>query len=136
MKAICILITVITTLGINSAIAQENTEQTVYELRTYTTHPGKLDALNDFFENYGIKIFNKYGMESLGYWTPLDKPDTLIYILRHKSMDAAQKSWQNFVADPDRKKAGEALMKEGPIVLGTPESVYMSATDYSALSNQ
>lgn len=136
MKLLCSLIVVISILSINSSFAQDKSDQMVYELRTYTSHPGKLDALNDFFENLGIKIFNKYGMESIGYWTPADKPDTLIYILRHKNMITAKENWQKFIKDPERIKEGEKAMKDGPIVLGRPESVYMYATDYSALSNQ
>lgn len=131
MKFVGILIAMASFFGLGNAAAQDQDEKIVYELRTYTTHPGRIDALNDFFENHTIKIFNKYGMESIGYWVPVDTPDTLIYIIRHKSMKSAQTSWEQFIKDPDRIKAGEEAMKDGPIVLGTPKSVYMYATDYS-----
>ena len=41
----------------------------VYELRTYTTNPGKLDALNARFRDHTIRLFQKHGIESVGYWT-------------------------------------------------------------------
>ena len=57
--------------------------------------------------------------------------NTLIYVLEHKSRDAAAASWKAFVADPDWKKAYKASRTDGPLLAKAPESVYMSATDYS-----
>ena len=65
----------------------------VFEMRTYTTHPGKLDALNARFRNHTTKIFEKHGMENIGYWVPVENPDNkLIYIIAHQSREAAAKS--------------------------------------------
>jgi hypothetical protein len=111
-----------------AAMAQEDT--TVYELRTYTTHPGRLPALNKRFREHTMKLFEKHGMTNIMYWTPVDKEDTLIYVLRHNSPDAAKKSWDGFRGDPDWIKARDASEKDGKIVLKV-ESVYMKATDYS-----
>src|SRR5262245_34775065 len=60
----------------------------VFELRTYTAPPGKLEALKARFRDNTIRIFNRFGMESIGYWTPQDAPlkdNTLIYIIAHPS---------------------------------------------------
>ena len=38
----------------------------VFEMRTYTTHPGKLDALNARFRDHTTRIFKKHGMENVG----------------------------------------------------------------------
>src|SRR4051794_26312089 len=46
----------------------------VFEIRTYTTPPGKLDALKARFRDHTIGIFNKHGMTSIGYWVPQDAP--------------------------------------------------------------
>ena len=104
----------------------------VYELRTYTTNPGKLDALNARFRDHTIRLFQKHGIESVGYWIPTDpekSKNTLIYVIRHKSRDAAKASWKAFGADPEWKAAAAA---SGVGRLATrPESVYMEATDYS-----
>ena len=35
----------------------------IYELRTYTCEPGKLDALKARFRDHTVRIFNKHGME-------------------------------------------------------------------------
>ncbi|MFM1560999.1 MAG: NIPSNAP family protein [Roseibacillus sp.] len=106
----------------------------VFELRTYTTHEGKLDALNARFRDHTVGLFKKHGIESIGYWVPTEEKrskNTLIYVIKHKSRDAAKASWQAFLADPDWKKAAKESQKDGPILAKRPESVYMEATDYS-----
>ena len=106
----------------------------VFELRTYTTHDGKLDDLHARFRDHTVGLFKKHGMESVGYWVPTDgeaAQNTLIYVLRHKSRDAAAKSWKDFVADPDWQTAFQASRKDGPLLAKAPDSVYMKATDYS-----
>jgi hypothetical protein len=108
----------------------------VFELRTYKTTPGNLDALNARFRDHTLKLFTKHGMTHYGYWTPMDKDkgadDTLIYILAHKSEEAAQESFKNFRADPDwiqARKASEE--KAGGSLTVNVSSVLMKATDYS-----
>ena len=106
----------------------------VYELRTYTTNEGKLDALNARFRDHTVALFKKHGMESLGYWVPTDEKrskNTLIYVLKHESREAAKKSWAAFIGDPDWKKAFADSRVDGPLLAKSPESVYMNSTDYS-----
>jgi hypothetical protein len=107
----------------------------VFEIRTYTTPPGKLEALKTRFRDHTIKVFNKYGMTSIGYWTPQDAPlkdNTLIYILAHESREAAAKNWGSFRADPDWVKAKADSEKDGPLTTKV-ESVFVDPTDFSAL---
>ena len=107
----------------------------VYELRTYTAAEGKMDAVNARFRDHTDKIFSKHGMKSIGYWTPTDPPlagSTLIYILEHKSRDAAKASWAAFQADPEWQKAKAASEAQGRIVTKA-ESVFMTTTDYSPM---
>jgi NIPSNAP len=107
----------------------------VYEIRTYTTPPGKLEALKTRFRDHTIKVFNKYDMRSVGYWVPQDAPlkdNTLIYILSHESRDAATKSWASFRADPEWVKAKADSEKDGPLTTKV-ESVFVDPTDFSAL---
>lgn len=106
----------------------------VYELRTYTTNEGKLDNLNARFRDHTIRIFKKHGMESIGYWVPTDEPkskNTLIYVIKHKSREAAKASWAAFLADPEWKKVAEESQRDGKILAKRPDSVFMEATDYS-----
>lgn len=102
----------------------------VFEMRTYTTFEGKLDALNSRFRDHTLTLFEKHSMKSIGYWTPSDKPNTLIYIVAHQSKAKASESWKNFINDPNWKKAYAASIAKGKLVKNI-ESVYMNATDYS-----
>lgn len=105
----------------------------VYELRTYTTHPGKLDALHARFRNHTIKLFEKHGMTNLMYWVPQDEPrksNTLIYVVKHKSRQAAEASWKAFREDPAWIKVKGESEAPGPIVQKV-ESVFMDLAPYS-----
>ncbi len=107
----------------------------VFELRTYTTHEGKLEALQTRFRDHTTKLFAKHGMTNIGYWTPAEGPlaqNTLIYILAYPSREAAKKSWDDFRNDPEWKKAREASEANGKIV-SRVDSVYMGPTDYSPM---
>src|SRR5262245_23016142 len=70
----------------------------VFELRTYTPAPGKLDALNARFRDHTIALFKKHGMEVVGFWEPIDKEagagQRLIYLLAHPSRAAAAANWK------------------------------------------
>jgi len=114
----------------------------MFELRTYTTTKGNLDALNARFRNHTIKLFEKHGITNLWYWTPtkankkVDADNTLVYLLAHKSPEDAKKSFDAFRMDPDwvaakeesEKKAGGSLTVEGGV-----KSVTLKPTDYSPL---
>ena len=119
-------------LPISGAMAED---APVYELRVYTCEPGKLQALNERFQNHTMKIFARHGMENVAYWIPTEGPKsttTLIYLLRHKSRDAAKNSWSGFRQDPEwRQVAAASREKHGKILAKSPEATYMTATDYS-----
>jgi hypothetical protein len=107
----------------------------VYELRTYTAVEGKLPAVIARFRDHTIKIFEKYGMENVGYGVPADPPrsqNTLYYILKHKSREAATASWAAFRKDPDWLKAQKASEVDGKIV-DKVESVFLTPADFSKL---
>src|SRR4051812_38016748 len=120
------------TMASGFALAQER----VFELRTYTCNEGKLEALKTRFRDHTIEIFNRHGMESLGYWIPQDpekSKTTLIYILVHPSREAAAKNWAAFSADPEWRKVAAASEVNGKILAKPPESVFMDPADFSKL---
>jgi len=113
----------------------------VFELRTYTATPGKLDNLNARFREHTLKLFEKHGMTNVGYWTPIKgqrgkNDDTLIYLLAHKSEDAAKASWAAFRADPDWVAARQASETKAGGSLTVPNGVvseFLKPTDYSPM---
>ena len=107
----------------------------VFELRTYYTFPGRLDALHKRFRDHTRRMFEKHGMTNVGYWVPQDAPgheNTLVYVVSHASREQAKANWAAFIADPEWKKISEASQVDGKIVERI-ESVFMDATDYSPL---
>jgi hypothetical protein len=107
----------------------------VFEIRTYTTPPGKLEALKTRFRDHTISIFDKHGMKSIGYWVPQDAPlkdNTLIYILAHESRESAAKNWAAFRADPVWVKAKAESEKDGALTTKV-ESVFADPADFSAI---
>jgi hypothetical protein len=107
----------------------------VYEIRTYTTHPGRLEALQRRFRDHTTRLFTKHGMANIGYWVPQDSArasNTLVYLLAHPSRDAARQSWDAFGADPEWQRVRAASEADGPIVAKV-ESVFATPTDFSPL---
>lgn len=107
-----------------------------FEMRTYYAAPGKLEALNARFRDHTCALFKKHGMENIGYWIPTEKEkgaeNTLVYIIAHKSRDAAKKSWAAFIADPEWQKVHKESEANGKLVAKI-ESVFLGAADYSAI---
>jgi hypothetical protein len=122
-------------LGV-TMVSQSNAQSPahVYELRTYTAPPGKLDALEARFRDHTEAIFKRHGLHAIGYWVPQDnKENHFIYIVEHKSMDDARKNWAAFQADDEWKKVRAESEAGGPLTTKAPESVYMNPTDFSRL---
>ena len=117
-------------------VAQAAQAGRVFEMRTYVTNEGKLPALESRFRDHTIKFFNKYSMTSIGYWIPEDGPTsqtTLVYILAHPSREAAKADWAKFQADPEWQKVRAESETNGKILVKSPESVFLKATDYSPI---
>lgn len=108
----------------------------VYEMRTYYTHPGKLDDLNKRFRDHTLKFFEKHGMTNVGYWVPQDSAkgshNTLVYIISHASREQARENWRGFSADPGWRKVAQESEANGKIVQRV-ESVFLDPTDYSPI---
>jgi hypothetical protein len=123
----------------SSAAADKETpkvENKVYELRVYHVLPGRMKAMNARFRDHTNRLFEKHGMGIVGFWQPADPKETevkLIYILAHKSREAADKSWAAFRNDPEWKKVREESEKDGKIV-EKAESVFLNPTDYSPIN--
>ncbi len=105
----------------------------VYELRVYHAPPGKLPELLARFREHTVKLFERHGMKSVAYWTPVDEPgksDTLIYILLHPSREAAAANWKAFQDDPEWKSVRDKSEANGKIV-DKVDSTFIALTDFS-----
>jgi hypothetical protein len=137
LSATAIVITVLaaetSSAPVSPSVAKDSR---AFEMRTYYAAPGKLEALNARFRDHTCRLFKKHGMEIVGFWIPQDKEkgseNTLVYILAHKSREAAKRSFADFGNDPEWKKARAESEVNGKLVEKV-ESVFMSATDYSPM---
>jgi hypothetical protein len=131
--------------GALASDAQANTAdvtpETVYELRIYHLNPGKLPLIPDRFRNHEVKIFERLGMHPVAFFTPVQPPEaddrpgafppeTLIYILRHKSLAAARAAWAAFGADPEWIALKAKTEKDGAFV-SRHEDTFIQRTDFS-----
>jgi hypothetical protein len=114
----------------------EGTKTRVFELRTYTTNEGKLDALHTRFREHTNRLFKKHGIEIVGFWTPQDEKDgkanKLVYLVAFPSREAAKAAWKAFGADPEWQKAYAESHKNGVLVKHV-DSVFLDPTDYSPI---
>ena len=104
-----------------------------FEIRTYYTLPGKLEALHARFRDHTMALFKKHGMEVVGFWGPTDKEkgseNTLVYVLAFPTRPARDQAWKDFVADPAWLKARDDSEKNGKLIEKI-DSVMLMATDY------
>jgi hypothetical protein len=106
---------------------------TVYELRIYHAAPGKLGELLARFRDHTDRLFEKHGMKSIAYWTPVDEAesgDMLIYILQHPSREAATANWKSFQDDSEWKRVKEESEANGKLAEKI-DSTYLALTDFS-----
>ncbi len=98
----------------------------IYELRTYTAAPGKLDRLHRRFRTVTLGLFEKHGMRVVGFWEPagLDEGGgDLVYLLVHPTREAADAEWV---------RAKAASETDGPLAAKVV-SRFLQPTDYSPL---
>lgn len=117
-----------------AAAANAQSPVGIYELRTYTAVPGRLDDVIARFANHTRALFEKHGMINIVYWVPIEAdgaaPGQLIYLLGHASREAAHRSWHGFIHDPAWIAARDATEANGAIVASVA-SLYLTPTDFS-----
>lgn len=102
-----------------------------YEVRIYYPTPGKYAEIVDRFRQYTTKLFEKHGMENVGYWTPTDTTNKqLVYILAYPDKAARDASWKAFVSDPAWKEVVAKTEANGKLVAKV-DQIFMKETDFS-----
>jgi hypothetical protein len=141
---LCVIGTVTAVTALSAIVAQSQDEKKkkdrVFELRIYTPAPGKMEPMLARFRDHTVKLFKKHGMKNIGYWVTTDpqmvdgKPaePKLIYLLAHKSREAAKESWTAFAADPEWAAARAASEKDGKLAAKV-EAIYLAPTDFSQM---
>lgn len=92
-------------------------QSTYYELRIYHCNEGKLDDLLNRFRNHTLKLFEKHGMENIGYWIPAEgNEQVLYYVLGYPDKAAREASWKAFISDPEWQEVARRSELNGKII--------------------
>ena len=117
--------------SLSTTMAAQAAGGRVFELRTYTVRaegPGSLDLLHTRFRERTIPIFKRLGFDVVGFWQPVSKPDTLIYLLAFKDAATRDALWAKFVADPEWVKTRTEMQVGAQIT-----NEFMIASDYGPM---
>jgi hypothetical protein len=106
----------------------------IYELRTYEAAPGKIAALQARFRDHTTGLFERHGMQIIGFWTYAHGgwSDQLIYLLAFEDVADRDAKFAAFEADPEWQKARAASEADGTLTRRI-RSDLLRPTDYSPL---
>ena len=120
--------------------AETKKDGKLYELRIYTTNPGKLPDLHARFRDHTMRLFEKHGMENIIYWSVSEgargedevKGNMLVYIIAHNDEAAREASWKAFFNDLEWKEVAAKSEENGKILAMRPRAILMKETDFSS----
>jgi hypothetical protein len=92
-----------------------------------------MDALNKRFRDHTLRLFEKHGIKSIGYWIAEGDDDRLYYMVAYPDRESREKMLVNGIAvDPEFRKVVEESEVDGKLTVKT-ESLILNPTDYSPL---
>jgi hypothetical protein len=92
----------------------------VIELRQYTLHPGRRDALIALFEREFVETQEAAGMTLIGQFRDLDDPDRFVWLRGFPDMESRRRSLEAFYGGPvwrAHREAANATMIDSDDVL-------------------
>jgi hypothetical protein len=92
----------------------------VVELRQYTLHPGKRDALIDLFDREFVETQEAFGIKVIGQFRNVEDPDRFVWLRGFRDMASRAKALQNFYGGPlwkAHREAANATMVDSDNVL-------------------
>ena len=99
---------------------EEPMEPAVLELRQYTLHPGRRDELIGLFEREFVESQEAVGIELVGTFRDLDRPDRFVWVRGFPDMPSRAASLQAFYGGPvwaAHREAANATMIDSDNVL-------------------
>ncbi len=106
----------------------------IYELRTYAATPGRMPELLKRFDTITLKIWERFGIRPVGFWTTLigESNQTLYYLLAWESLAEREQKWNAFAADPEWIARRNETEKNGPLTQWLKNEI-LAPTSFSAL---
>ena len=89
----------------------------IHELRVFHCVPGRLPALLKRFETDTLRLFEKYGIKQLGFWTVAigESNNDLFLILQWESLAEREQKFGAFLKDPGWLEARRKSEEDGPL---------------------
>ncbi len=87
----------------------------VLELRQYTLHPGRREALIDLFDRELVETQEAVGMQVIGQFRDLDAPDRFVWLRGFRDMESRRQALQAFYGGPvwqAHREAANATMQD------------------------
>ncbi len=109
----------------------------VYELRIYTAAEGKWEQLLTHFSEHRVKLYEKCGATSVGYWVPLEGDEKkIVFLLSYKDMESRIRSEQQFLdlfagGGKNKKLVENSEITTGRGLTSKTEEYILTATDFS-----
>jgi hypothetical protein len=107
----------------------------LYELRHYDARSHRcLDIVMQRFADHTIRIWDRFGIEPVGFWTVTIGPSAprLTYLLAWEDLAQRQERWDAFSADPEwREIKAETNARAGGSPIVSITSSILAPTPYS-----
>jgi hypothetical protein len=133
LLALCFFAILLGVTSCSTTGSKQTADTRCFEMRIYTAPAGRLNDLHARFRDHTMALFEKHGIQNIGYWVPIDNQENkLIYVIAYPNRDVQKKMWNDFASDPDWKVAQAASEKNGRIV-SKVESYFLTSTDYSPM---
>ncbi len=102
----------------------------IYEIREYTTVPGRMPALVKRFNDHTLGFFAKHGME-LVFMSVTElgsnSSNELVYVMQFDSYEDMATKWAAFQSDPEWLEVRRASEADGAIVASVGRRVLSPA---------
>ena len=93
----------------------------IVELRQYTLHDGKRDALIDLFEREFVESQEALGMKVIGTFTDIDRPNRFVWLRGFRDMDSRLAGLTSFYGGPvwqaHRSEANATMVDSDNVLL-------------------
>jgi sugar lactone lactonase YvrE len=101
-------------------VGNSNRPTRTFDLRLYTRTTGKEDAFRERWHKHATRIYQRHGMDNLGWWeaTDAEHPRVLIALLAHESLDAINATIGRFHQDIEWIIIEKATESNGPLRSG------------------
>ena len=99
----------------------------IYELRIYHMHPGRQKAICDRFQNHAFPVLARNGIKVIDFWVDDEGAERVYYVCEFENVEAKEKAWASFRADPEWSRVKAESEASGPIVASVDSYVMRRA---------